>query len=120
MTAFETARSRLFLAASQFRAAARDYDLVLLMVRVRLDGRVAVRMHLRHGVSTLTAAFEPGEAQLGVRRSTCPTSMRTPELEGFSRPIEFSSTVMNVPDFTVYVVPSANVMRAAPSADVWI
>ena len=50
--------------------------------------------------STLTAAFESGDAQSGVARSTDPVLMRTATLVGLLLAIVFSSTVINVSDFT--------------------
>ena len=62
-----------------------------------------------------TSALDFGESHVPVARSTAPEVMCMPTRVSLSRPTEFSSTVTRVSVCTVYVVPSANVMRAAPS-----
>jgi len=48
----------------------------------------------------LTAALDPGE-KFPVDKSTAPMLMRTHELVGLLLAMEFSSTVISVPGFTV-------------------
>ena len=85
--------------------------------------RTAARLFSRSEATAFskeTSAFEPGTCHVAVCRSTCPEVMCTPTCEALSWSTIFSSTVTSVSPFTVYVVPSANAMRATPSEVVWI
>src|SRR5712691_12469920 len=75
-------------------------DTTISLSLVSLSDFTAARLFGRNSAlasSLLTAAFEPGELQFGVARSTAPVLMRTATLVGLLLAMVFSSTVISVP-----------------------